>query len=471
MSRTKDLSKNVVLVAIGNSGSKLLGLIMMPLYTRWLAPADFGVSDMIFVYVTMLINIVTFNISEAVFVLPHGVDIKKQKGYFSSGFIFLITCLFLTLIISVVIFLGFRDSFEDVFFKYSLFIGILLTTNALQNYVQQFTRSIHRMDVFSFTGLIHSVTVVLLSFMFIPSLGVEGYIICMTLGHLIAFLYALLASKSYNYIKINAFNNQYLKDMLQYSIPLIPNVMVWWLISSLNRPIMEKYVGLAGIGLFAVSNKFPSIVNMIFGFFQQAWIVTVLDEFKKPDFSMYYNKILNAVFLIQITLVFLMVYISTLLVRVFAAPEYYEAWVYVPILSLAVLFTNISAYTGTVFSATRQSKYYFYSSMIGAIVAIILNFLLIPSLQIWGAGLSILFAHFASAVSRCIYSSRIVKITHLSNYLIALLLFVIAYGCFVKMDNSFFSILIGLICYGTVLWINKGVISTIYSIVFCKIKK
>lgn len=471
MDTTKTLAKNIILVTIGNSGSKLLGLIMMPLYTRWLAPSDFGITDMVFVYVSMLIYVVTFNISEAVFVYPHGARREEQEGYFSSGMFFLLISLFVTLLFCGIINCWLSNIYDDVFFRYTFFIGLLLTTSALQIYTQQFTRSIHRMDVYSFTGLVHTVIVVILSFILIPYFGVEGYVICMTLGHFVAFLYAMFASRAYKYLHVVSVDRRYLKEMLRYSVPLIPNVMVWWLISSLNRPVMEQYVGLAGIGLFAVSNKFPSFVNMVFGFFQQAWIVTVLDEFKKPDFSIYYNRIFNVIFLVQLSLLFLLIYFSKILVRIFAAPEYYDAWVYVPILSLAVLFTNISAYTGTVFSATRQSKYYFYSSAIGAIVAVILNILLIPSLQIWGAGLSVLFAHFASAVSRCIYSSRIVKIAHLRNYLIALLLFIVAYGCFVRMDNPFFPILIGLICYGTVLWLNKGVISTIYSIVLSKIKR
>lgn len=42
-------------------------------------------------------------------------------------------------------------------------------------------------------------------------------------------------------------------------MPLVPNNIMWWLVSALNRPVMEIYLGMEAIGLFAVANKFPSV--------------------------------------------------------------------------------------------------------------------------------------------------------------------------------------------------------------------
>ncbi len=461
MGRSRELFLNVILVAIGNSGSKLLGLLMMPLYTRWLAPSDFGTADMIFVYVSMLINIVTANISEAVFVFPHGENKANQTKYFTTGSIFLCACLAITLLICGILNITVSEKINDVFFKYIWYIGLLLTSNATLTYIQQFSRSIHRMDVYSFIGVVHSLAVVIFSFLLIPNYGVEGYVLCMIIGYCVAFVYAMLASKSYVYFSSSSFDRAFLKNMLQYSVPLIPNVIVWWLISSLNRPVMEHYVGLAGIGLFAVANKFPSIVNMVFNFFQQAWIVTVLDEFKKPDFGTYYNQMLKIVFLVQITLVFALIYLSVPLIRIFVTDEYYSAWKFIPILSLAVIFTNISAFTGSIFSATRKSKYYFYSSAVGALIAVILNILLIPTWQIWGACASLLVAHMSSAASRIYFSSKIVLIESKSSYVYSFFLFCIAYMSYILIYDKILAILIGSICYLFIFYFNRKTIRII----------
>ena len=455
-------------VAIGSSGSKIIGLLMMPFYTRWLSPTDFGTADILFVYVTLLINVVTCNISEAVFVFPHSAEKEEKKVYFTSGLAFHVLCLLLTMIAFCGVRLLFENCLNDIFVKYIWYIAFLLIVNSVQIYVQQFTRALHRMDIYSLTGLVSSTVIVVSAFLLIPSYGVEGYVVSMAVGHFFAFVYAFLASKAYSYISYKSFNMDRLKEMLCYSIPLIPNVMVWWLISSLNRPIMEKYVGLAGIGFFAVANKFPSIVNMVFGFFQQAWIVTVLDEFKKPGFGKYYNQMLNVIVLIQITLIFFLIYASPLLIRIFAAPKFYMAWQYIPILSLAVFFTNILAYTGTVFSATRQSKYYFYSSAIGAVIAVVLNLILIPMWGIWGACLTVLLSHLSAAISRILFSSKVVKIDRIGVYLAMLFLFAAAYIFSLLQGNLLITLIIGATCYALILWLNRSVLWVAFSIILKK---
>lgn len=51
--------------------------------------------------------------------------------------------------------------------------------------------------------------------------------------------------------------------MLSYSMPLVPNNIMWWLVSALNRPVMEIYLGMEAIGLFAVANKFPCFFQCV----------------------------------------------------------------------------------------------------------------------------------------------------------------------------------------------------------------
>ena len=52
MNKYKRLGKNTLLVFIGNAGSKLIGLVMLPFYTSWLSVEDYGVTDIINVYVS-----------------------------------------------------------------------------------------------------------------------------------------------------------------------------------------------------------------------------------------------------------------------------------------------------------------------------------------------------------------------------------------------------------------------------------
>jgi O-antigen/teichoic acid export membrane protein len=81
-------------------GARVIGLLMLPFYTRWLSVEDYGTTDIINVYVSLLLGLVTACIAEAVFIFPKGQPVEQQKSYFSSGLCFA----FLSLGITAVLF-------------------------------------------------------------------------------------------------------------------------------------------------------------------------------------------------------------------------------------------------------------------------------------------------------------------------------------------------------------------------------
>lgn len=84
-----------------------------------------------------------------------------------------------------------------------------------------------------------------------------------------------------------------LKRMLKYSIPLIPTAIMWWLVSSLNRPLLERHVGMFAIGLFAVANKLPNVLNMVLDYSTSMEYNGNRRICKR--FSLYYNKMFQVV--------------------------------------------------------------------------------------------------------------------------------------------------------------------------------
>ena len=70
-----------------------MGFIMLPLYTSWLSPADYGVTDIMGVYAGLLLNVVACDVSDAIFVFPSGateVEIKKVLFILDSFFRFFV---------------------------------------------------------------------------------------------------------------------------------------------------------------------------------------------------------------------------------------------------------------------------------------------------------------------------------------------------------------------------------------------
>ena len=92
MGRSDKLVKNISFIVIGNIGSKLMGFFMLPFYTNWLSPADYGTTDLLIVYANLLLNVVACDISDAIYIYPVGATKQKVCNYYSTGFIFQFLC-------------------------------------------------------------------------------------------------------------------------------------------------------------------------------------------------------------------------------------------------------------------------------------------------------------------------------------------------------------------------------------------
>jgi O-antigen/teichoic acid export membrane protein len=458
VSKYKRLGKNTILVFIGNLGSKLIALFMLPFYTKWLSVEDYGVTDVITVYAGFFLGIISLSIAEAVFIYPKDKDIIRQKKYFSSGLFFSFVCF----LVAAFIFFIAKSIFRyyhvvNSFTQYTWTIYFVILAMFLQVYLQQFTRCIDKMKIYAITGIILTTLIALFAFLLIPSFGVMGFVYAQILAYLTASLFTFFGSKSYTYISFKAIKLPYYKEMIFYSVPLIPNGIMWWLISSLNRPIMESSIGVYGIGIFAVANKFPSMVAMVFTVFANSWQISVLEEFNKKSFEQYYNKILQVIFSLLVLLSCGVAIFSKQIVTFFADEKFYEAWKLVPVLTLAILFSSLSGFVGTCFSAARKSKYYFYSSIWGALASVLLNLLLIPYFGLFGAVFAVVLSHFVMAISRIKYSWQYVKITnfHLYGFMVLLNLLVIFITLLV--DNPLIKYSSYILLFITLFMINKGI--------------
>lgn len=442
--RYKRLGKNTVLVFIGRAGSKLIGLIMMPFYTRFMSTSDYGVSDLIYTYSAIIVAIVSCCLADSIFIYPKDSDDEGRKKYYSSGFMFSI----LSFILCGLFFLFFyilnvKLELGGIFLDMIWWLFAFAASEFFQNYTQQFTRSIDKMKVYSLSGIVLTLSMALLALVLMPIYGLQGYLWSMVVAKMIAGLFTFFVSGSNKYFSIMYYDIHYLKQLLLYGIPLIPNGIMWWLVNGINRPIMEAALGLSAIGIYAVASKFPGILNMLFSIFSNAWGISMLEEFKKPDFNQFFNKTIKVLFFVTIIGGSFIVFGSKLLIKIFAAPEFLEAWKYMPLLTLGVILEAMSGLVGGVFAAEKKSKYFFYSSLWGAGVSLLLTWPFIKLWGLYGAALAIAASFFCMFMVRLVYAWKYINLFDIKYFASMLLL----YASFIIVVIKDFGALINALCF------------------------
>ena len=76
---------------------------------------------------------------------------------------------------------------------------------------------------------------------------------------------------NYKYFNKKLIDKKLIKSMVKYSAPLVPNSLSWWIVSVSDRSIISVVLGAASNGIYAISNKFPTIISSLSGVFNLSW--------------------------------------------------------------------------------------------------------------------------------------------------------------------------------------------------------
>ena len=429
MSTFSRLGKNTALIMVGNASSKLIALLMLPLYTSWLSVDDYGTTDIITVYSTLLLGIVSGCIAEAIFVIPKNQSEIEKVKYFSSGLYYLIGAFFSSAILLFVLFVvliefnknnSFTDNIVGIYF--------VLISNIMFVYAQQFCRSIDKIANYSIAGIIVTLSTAVFSLIFIPPYGVNGFIFATVASYFVATLYIIVSSRLFHYVDCCGFDKDKLKELLSYSIPLIPNSIMWWLVSASNRPVLEMTCGLGAIGILAVAGKFPGMLNVLLNAFNSSWVISVLEEYGKGGFDVFYNKGIKWFCFILFTAAFGITIFGKWIIAFFTSDiSYHDSWIFMPMLAFSTVLSCLAGLIGSVYSAVKKSKYYFYTSIWSALSAVFFNIILIPIWGLWGAVFANTLSMLVMLLSRTYYSMKYVKITAVKNIFVNSLFFILIF--------------------------------------------
>lgn len=407
MNQYKSLIKNSFLFAIGSIGSKAISFFMLPLYTRMLTTSDYGQLDILQTTISLLIPLVTLQVVEAVFRFSVDMRDKDSASKVLTNGIFL--CL-IGMLITLLLFPIFNN-FEP-FATYTTMFYLIMFLTIFHGIIKQFVRGLEKIKTFVAADLIYTGSFVTFNIVFLVNLrmGLRGYFLSMVLAHLVAIIVLIIFANVFKYLNLKSFNKKLLKTMLIYSIPLIPNGLMWWVMNVSDRYILTYFLGFDATGIYSVSYKFPSLITLMNSIFFMAWQLSAMQEYGKDGYDNFYKNIFGVLssFLLLITAAVLL--ILKPLMSVFVADAFYESWKYVPLLLVGTVFQAFSSFFGTNYTASKKTKGAFTTSVYGAIVNVGINLLLIPIWGIQAAAFSTMLAYLTMWLLRIFDTKKFVKI-------------------------------------------------------------
>lgn len=379
MNKYKKLLQNIGIFAVLNFSTKILSFLVLPFYTSFLSPEEYGTIDLINTIINLIFPILSLEIVSAVmrFGIDDSVDIK---AVLTSGFMIVLCSILVLWVISIILFWG-GVNMELIIFMNSYYIA-----HSFNSLMAAFAKAIDKIKEIGIVSFFTSIVTLTLNVIFIAvcQKGVVGYWSAMVLGQLAGFLLCTYYCRVFQYIDHSTLlhKKNVMKKMLQYSVPLIPNGLFWWINGSLDRWILTFFTGVGEVGLYACANKIPSIISVINNIFSQAWNISLFQNFKggkKENFFLtVYSLYREVIFCCTIGIMLLSKVVATYMF----SKEFYSAWLYIPILSASVFYSSLNSFLGSCFTAGKKTKYIFCTTMAGAGLNFLLN---IPFVYFAGA--------------------------------------------------------------------------------------
>lgn len=421
-SRNKYLFKNTIIFSIGNFGSKIINFFLVPLYTNILTTAEYGTVDLMTVLTTVFVPIITLNISEAVMRFSMDKDSKKENILIIGIIIAIIAA-----IISIVLIPIFK--IFKITSNYSILLSLYILTFETATILLCYIRGVEKLLDYSIISIVQTASIAILNVIFLTKfyMGIRGYILAYTIAYIITTVLCLIRGNVRTNIKKARIDKKLFKDMLKYSILLIPNSLMWWIMDSLDRVMVTSMIDVSANGVYAVSYKIPAILTTLTSIFNQAWMFSAVKEKDSQDKNEYTTKVFMGLSVCVTTITVLLFIILKPLLRVYVGESFYDAWKYVPPLLVGSSVLTLGTFLSNEYNVHKDSKGFLYSSLIGAVANLILNYLLIPRIGILGAAIATCISYIIVFFFRMYDTKKYVKVKYNNlNFIISWVLVVIS---------------------------------------------
>ena len=409
MNKKRQLAKNTIIIFFGRVCTQLISFFLLPLYTAYLNTSEYGIVDLIQTYVTLLVPIITLELEMSIFryLIDSRGKVKETNKLLSNNFYILSISLTIFSILYIIV-----SSFVNIPYRWLILIDIIVCVLS-GNFLQVARGLGHTMDYAIsciLTGITTAVSNIILICYF--HMQAEGMIISMALANFICSLYLFIRLKLYSKERTNLgkVDHRLIKEMYRYSLPLIPNGISWWIVNVSDRSIISIVMGSAANGLYAISNKFPTIISSLTGVFNLSWSESAALHINAKDRDEFFSDIINTVLRFFMALGVGMIACMPFVFPLFINSKYNEAYNYIPPLVLGTVFNVAICLYSQIYLAKKLSKQVASTAIVGAIINVLINFLFIKKIGLYAASISTMISYLVMMIYRHIDLKKYVNI-------------------------------------------------------------
>ena len=381
--------KNTFIFFVGNVLSKLISFILLPMYTTVIPTEQMGVYDVSVTLTTMLLSVCYFEIWSAVLrYLYDGKTEKEKNRVLKSGVEIFLVASVIFVIVSIIVSTVMRYNYTLLIAGYGIAYGI----SSLLTFV---ARGLGKNKEFSLSGVINTLMQLSLNVLLLTVVRMDysALYISYIIGTLCQTIYLTYCTNLRRRLREQT-NRDLTIELLKYALPLCLNTVAYWALNSSNRLVYNALYGNSASGIYSIGNRFGSIIALATTCFTYAWqdLAFTSATGSQQEACNLYTKACNKYQQFLTVATVLLLPIIKIAFPFFIKGDYASADEIIPTFIIVAVISGYSAFIGNVFYAIKDTKVISISTIIAAVVNILICYPLIKCFGAFGTNLAIIVA-------------------------------------------------------------------------------
>lgn len=393
MKELKRLIKTTGIYFLGTVGTKLISILLLPLYTSYLLPSQYGQYDVNITYATLFSSICFLDIWTGImkYMFENKEDERQFNVVYCGIAIFSTSAVLYTLLM-----LAFGFIWKIEYLPGVAAYGFFL---CLQNLYGYLARAYGKNLLFIFTGIVSTTCNAALNILLLVVMGwdYKALYVSFSVGIMVQCIILEMNLQLIRQFRKKYLDRDTMKCLLRFSLPLCVNSLCYWLLTGYNRIIIEKEIDSSANGYYAVACKFGGILLLVSSCFSMAWQELAYSKYgKDKDTGCFYSyatetyiKVLFCGFFVMMPLIYL--------IFPYLVDEGYEAAKQmIPINMLATLSGILFIFLANIISTYKKNNIVFISTFAASIVNMAILHMLIKKMGAEAANIALLAGYVVS---------------------------------------------------------------------------
>jgi O-antigen/teichoic acid export membrane protein len=398
--RVKNLFRNLVIYGLGDVATSLVSLLLLPIYTRFLTPSDYGVIAMLLTVEAVAKVVFRWGVDTAFMRLYYDCADQRSRQRLASTIFFFLLAINGTLLVVALSSAGWLSLQLFGTTQQALLIGLVLANTfvvGLYFIPFQVLRIGEKSGQFIALVFARSAGTLVMRLVLViwAGMGVLGVVLA---DIVVTAAFTVVISAWFAPLIRPVFSRAIIRDALGFGLPRIPHAIAQQVISLADRYLLNAYGTLRDVGLYSIGASFGLALKLFLSAFEYAWTPFFLGVMREPDAKAIYSTVSTYVLAVLVLLVAGLCSVARDLIRLTTTSEFHQAANVTPWIALGVMFQGVYLVGSIGIVITKRTTRYPLATGLAAAASLLANWLLIPRYGVLGAAWANALAYGTLAV-------------------------------------------------------------------------